>query len=510
MIWTSPHEPVDIDGPSLPELVRTSAARAPDAAALADGPSGAIVTYGTLVARMERVAAGLADRGFEPGDVLAIWAPNVAPWAGAALGAMAAGGRVTGVSPVATEGELAGQLRITGASVLVTVRSMGDVARAAGAANVREVLTFDELIDSDAPAPTPRLDLDAPALLPCSSGTTGLPKAVVLTHRNLACATAQLGVGLRLRERDTLLGVAPYAHVMGFVVTLAVPLAAGATAVTLRRFAVEHLLDAIELHRPTVLIGPPPILRVLVDHPAVVGRDLSSLELIGAGGAPLAPELQEAVGARFPDAVVIQGYGMTETSAPIPTPDRDRGTPPGSVGCLAPSTELRVVDPDTGESRGLGERGELWVRGPQNTPGYLGRPDATAELIDSDGWLHTGDLGWMDEGGHLHVVDRLKSLIKVNALQVAPAELEALIAKHPAIADVAVIARPDERAGEIPVAVVVPRGELDTEELMAWVADRVPRHKRIRAVRLADRIPRTPSGKILHRELVAEDRQLVG
>ena len=137
MIWTSPHEPVDIDGPSLPELVRTSAARAPDAAALADGPSGAIVTYGTLVARMERVAAGLADRGFEPGDVLAIWAPNVAPWVGAALGAMAAGGRVTGVSPAATEGELAGQLRITGASVLVTVRSMGDVARAARAANVR-------------------------------------------------------------------------------------------------------------------------------------------------------------------------------------------------------------------------------------------------------------------------------------------------------------------------------------------------------------------------------------
>jgi len=207
---------------------------------------------------------------------------------------------------------------------------------------------------------------------------------------------------------------------------------------------------------------------------------------------------------------VIQGYGMTETSAPTPTPDRDRGTPPGSVGCLAPSTELRIVDPDTGESRGFGERGELWVRGPQNTPGYLGRPDATAELIDSDGWLHTGDLGWMDEGGHLHVVDRLKSLIKVNALQVAPAELEALIAKHPAIADVAVIARPDERAGEIPVAIVVPRGELDTDELMAWVADRVPRHKRIRAVRLADRIPRTPSGKILHRELVVEDRQLVG
>jgi len=169
-----------------------------------------------------------------------------------------------------------------------------------------------------------------------------------------------------------------------------------------------------------------------------------------------------------------------------------------------------VVDPETGEDREPGERGELWMRGPQNTRGYLGRPDATAELIDPDGWLRTGDLGWMDEDGFLHVVDRLKSLIKVNALQVAPAELEALIGTHPAVADVAVIARPDERTGEIPVAVVVPRGELDADELMAWVAEHVPRHKRIGAVRLADRIPRTPSGKILHRELIAQDRQPVG
>ena len=218
----------------------------------------------------------------------------------------------------------------------------------------------------------------------------------------------------------------------------------------LRKFGVDALLDALERHRPATLIGPPPVLQVLAGHPRWPSATCRRSRSIGAGGAPLAPEVQEAVAARFPDAVVIQGYGMTETSAPIPIPDRRHGTPPGSVGRLAPSTELRVVDPETVEDRGPGERGELWVRGPQNTSGYLGRPDATAELIDPDGWLHTGDLGWMDEGGFLHVVDRLKSLIKVNALQVAPAELEALLATNPAVADVAVIARPGRAHGRDP------------------------------------------------------------
>jgi acyl-CoA synthetase (AMP-forming)/AMP-acid ligase II len=159
---------------------------------------------------------------------------------------------------------------------------------------------------------------------------------------------------------------------------------------------------------------------------------------------------------------------------------------------------------------GADEHGELWVRGPQNTPGYLGCPAATAELIDADGWLRTGDLGSVDASGNVRVVDRLKSLIKVNAMQVAPAELEALLSAHPAIADAAVIPRPDERTGEVPVAVVVPRGELDPDALIAWCAERVAPHKRIRAVRLAERIPRTPSGKILHRELIAEECQPAG
>jgi AMP-binding enzyme/AMP-binding enzyme C-terminal domain len=189
---------------------------------------------------------------------------------------------------------------------------------------------------------------------------------------------------------------------------------------------------------------------------------------------------------------VGQGWGLTETSIGITTPDRDAGTVPGSVGRVLPNTELRVVDPETGRDLGGGERGELWARGPQVMAGYLGRPDATAEMIDAGGWLHTGDLGLVDADGNVFVVDRLKELIKVSAYQVAPAELEALLGGHPAVADAAVIPRPDATHGEVPVALVVPRGEVDPDELMAWVAAQVAPHKRIRAVRQVDAIPRTP------------------
>jgi acyl-CoA synthetase (AMP-forming)/AMP-acid ligase II len=246
---------------------------------------------------------------------------------------------------------------------------------------------------------------------------------------------------------------------------------------------------------------PPPVLAALASDPAVSAYDLSSLELIVSGGAPLGGELQQRAADRFPHAVIGQGYGLTETAATIPVPLR-RGMVPGSVGPLGPGTELRLVDPDTGRDAGPGEPGELWARGPQVMAGYLGRPEATAEMLDPEGWLHTGDLGRIDAEGSVFIVDRLKELIKVNAFQVAPAEIEALLACHPRVADAAVIPRPDERAGEVPVAVVVARGPLEPEQLIAWVADRVAPHKRIRAVRLVAEIPRTPSGKILRRLLI--------
>jgi acyl-CoA synthetase (AMP-forming)/AMP-acid ligase II len=314
---------------------------------------------------------------------------------------------------------------------------------------------------------------------------------------------------LKLGPRDTIVAIAPFAHVMGFVVTLSNALAAGATAVTLPSFAFDVFVEVIDRHRATVLVGPPPMMAGLAGHPALDTHDLSCLELIVSGGAPVPAEIVRAVGERLPGVVIRLGYGLTETTATATAPDREMAVAPGSVGRPMPGTELRVVDPESGADLGPGEPGELWVRGPQTMAGYLHRPDATAAMIDADGWLRTGDLVVVDEEGQVFIVDRLKELIKVNAFQVAPAELEAVLAAHPAVADAAVIGRPDAVTGEAPVAAVVALDALEAEELMAWVAARVAPYKRIRAVRFVDAIPRTPAGKILRRVLVAQERQAV-
>jgi acyl-CoA synthetase (AMP-forming)/AMP-acid ligase II len=509
MAWTSSYGAVEVGGTTLPAMVLDTAHRQGARPALIDGASGAIVSYELLAARIEAVAGGLRARGFGEGDVLALWAPNLPQWAGIALGAMAAGGSVTGVPPAAAESELAAQLRDSGASVLVTVP--GEAGRALSAAEdsaVGEVIALGSapgatrvsaLLDSGSARPVS--DDGLPALLPYSSGTTGLPKGVVLTHRNLVTSVRQLGRCLRLSSRDTLIAVVPFCHVMGFVIKLAAGLSAGATVVTMPRFEFPRFLGLIEEHRASVVVGAPPLAAGLARHPLVDAHDVSSLELIVSGGAPLSAELQRELSERFPHAAVGQGWGMTETSVGATGPDRALGTTPGSVGRVLPNTELRVVDQETGADRGAGERGELWIRGPQVMEGYLDRPEATAEIIDTDGWLRTGDLGMVDPEGNVFVLDRLKELIKVSGYQVAPAELEALLSAHPGVADAAVVGRPDERRGEVPVAVVVRRGEVGAADLLAWVAERVSPYKRIAAVRFAESIPRTPSGKVLRRLL---------
>jgi len=247
------------------------------------------------------------------------------------------------------------------------------------------------------------------------------------------------------------------------------------------RFDFEGALALIERHRVTVIAVPPPVMMALARDPAVARYDLSSLELIVSGGAPLGAALQEEVAARFPAARVGQGYGLTESAATICGPERATGTVPGSVGRPMDGTEVRIVD------------GELWARGPQ---------------IPGEEWLRTGDVARRDDDGNVFIVDRLKDLIKVNAFQVAPAELEALLTTHPAIADAAVIGRADERTGEAPVAFVVARGPLDADDVRAWLAERVAPYKRLAAVHVVDDLPRTPSGKLLRRALVDRDAAL--
>jgi acyl-CoA synthetase (AMP-forming)/AMP-acid ligase II len=510
MSWRGGYEEVEAGGVTLQCMISEAASGSGDRPALIDGSTGQTVTYATLTSKVERVVAGLAARGFEFGDVLALWAPNLPQWSGVALGAMAAGGAVSGINPAHTERELKWQLTDSGASVLVTVPSLVPAALSAAASSgVREVIALGEakgatsirdLISGDSPAPEVALDPEtAVALLPYSSGTTGLPKGVMLTHANLVASARQLRRMLRVSGRDTTLAVVPFFHIMGFMVNLALPLASGATVVTMPRFDLERFLALIQRNRATFLVVPPPIVAALVHHPLLVAYDLSSVELIVSGGAPLGADLQRAVAKRFPTAAVGQGWGMTETTVGATGPDRELGSVPGSVGRVMPSTEVRVVDPETGRDLEAGKRGELRVRGPQVMAGYLGRPDATADTISADGWLKTGDLGYVDGDGNVFIVDRLKELIKVSAYQVAPAELEALLITHPAVDDVAVIGRPDAQ-----------RGEVEGDDLIAWVAERVAPHKRIRAVRFVEAIPKTPSGKVLRRILVERDRQSAG
>jgi acyl-CoA synthetase (AMP-forming)/AMP-acid ligase II len=517
MIHRSPDPGVEIPDVDVSSFVLEGADRWGDQAALIDGPSGRALTYGELASSVRRLAAGLTAWGFGRGDVLGLFMPNLPEYAIAFHGAASAGGLCTTVNPLYTAGELSHQLNDSAAKLLVTVESFLDVAReAAEDAGVEEVFVvggadgatdFAELLGDEGDAPRigfdPAEDL---AVLPYSSGTTGLPKGVMLTHRNLVANLCQVQAALPLTPEDTLIGVLPFFHSYGMTVIMNQGLRAGATIVTMPRFDLEQFLELIERHRVTRAYVVPPIALALARHPAVEGRDLSTLRTMKSGAAPLGAELAERVAERV-GCMVTQGYGLTETSPVTHLIREDRPNKPGSIGQALAMTECRVVDPESGKDLPEGEPGELWMRGPQVMRGYLNNEEATASTVDEDGWLHTGDVATVDADGYFRIVDRLKELIKYKGYQVAPAELEALLATHPAVGDVAVIGVSDEEAGELPKAYIVPAdGELDPEALMAWVAERVSPQKRIRLVELTDEIPKSPSGKILRRKLAGRDR----
>jgi acyl-CoA synthetase (AMP-forming)/AMP-acid ligase II len=509
---------VEVGGAAVHEFVLEQTARMGDKPALVDVASGRALSYRELAAGVERVAAGLAARGFRPGEVLALYSPNLPEFALAAYGTMAAGGVVTTANPLLTADELGGQLADASARLLVTVPPFLDRALAAAEkAGVDEVFVFGEpppgaaarpfreLIAHDHPPAGVAVDPDRDlAAMLYSSGTTGLPKGVELPHASLVTNARQNLVGIGFREDDVVLAAAPLFHAMGFNLLLPCPLQAGATLVTMPRFELEGFLDAIQRHRVTVTIVAPPIILALAHHPLVDRYDLSSLRLVGSGAAPLGADLEQRCADRL-GCQVAQGYGMTEHAStlaisPLDAPRR------GSVGRLLPRVEARVVDPASGADLGPGETGALWVRGPQAMRGYHGQPEATAEMVGPGGWMRTGDLCSVDADGYIYVVDRLKELIKYKGYQVAPAELEHLLQAHPAVADAAVVRRPDTEAGEIPVAYVSLRGEVTPDELIAYVAGRVAPYKRVRAVEVVGEIPRSPSGKLLRRVLVDAER----
>ncbi|HEX8161790.1 MAG TPA: 4-coumarate--CoA ligase family protein [Pyrinomonadaceae bacterium] len=491
-----------------------------DKPALIDGVTGRAASYAELEESVRRAAAGLRARGLAKGDVFAILSPNAVEYAVAFHAVALAGGVVTTLNPLCTAAEIAKQLGDSRAKYLLAAPALlGRAREACARLPLRELFVlggrdgaatpFAELCGPDGVAPEveidPREDLVA---LPYSSGTTGESKGVMLTHRNLVANLRQIEGTEHALQTDTLVCALPMFHIYGLNVIMNFSLYAGATTVVLPRFDLEEFLGVVEKYGVTMAHVVPPIMLALAKHPSVARYDLGSLHTVFSAAAPLGAELEREVGRRL-GCHVKQGYGMTEASPGTHMAPHDPArAKPGSVGLPVPNTDCKIVDVETGAELGACEEGEICVRGPQVMKGYLNRPDATAQSIDEGGWLHTGDIGYADDDGHFFIVDRRKELIKYKGFQVAPAELEALLVTHPSVADAAVVPSPDEGAGEVPKAFVVLKtgGAATADELIAFVAAHVSPHKKIRLVEFVEQIPKSPSGKILRRVLVARER----
>lgn len=517
MIFRGPYPDVSIPEVSLTDFIAQTSSKIPDKLALIDGPTGRSLTYSQFDDAVRRTAASLAKRGFRKGDVFGIFSTNCPEYAVAFHAVAMLGGINTTLNPLYTAEEAASQLNNSGARLLVTAPPFIEkAAAAASSSKIEELFVFGEtegatpfasLLDSD--GDVPRVEINARTdlvALPYSSGTTGLPKGVMLTHYNLVANMRQMDGLNYFYHDDILLCVLPLFHIYGLVVVLNMGLHVGATIVTMPRFDLEQFLGMIEKYRVTLSHIVPPIMLKLAKDPTIDKFDLSSLKMIFSGAAPLGAELSLECMKRI-NCGIRQGYGMTETS-PVThsSPSDPSQMRHGSVGPAAPNTECKLIDPATGAELEVNQEGEVCVRGPQIMMGYLNNPEATASTIDSEGWLHTGDIGYADEAGHFYIVDRVKELIKYKGFQIAPAELEAILLTHAAVADAAVIPCHDDEAGEVPKAFVVARSEISEPELMEFVAKRVAPHKKIRFIEFVEQIPKSPSGKILRRVLVEKER----
>ena len=524
MIFESPSPAIDIPAVSLTDYVLAKAKALGDKPALIDGPSGRTLSYSQLAGAVDRVAESLANKGFRKGDVFAIFSPNLPEYGVIFLAVAKLGGVNTTINPLYTAGELKNQLQDSGAIYLITVPPFLEKAReAAQNTTVKELYVFGEVDGAtafstllNAPGNPPQVAIDSVndlVVLPYSSGTTGLPKGVMLTHRNLVANLEQI-VGMQgfegFGEDSTVVGILPFFHIYGMVVILCHGVASGSTVVTLPKFDMEDFLGTLQKYKVTIAPLVPPIVLGLAKHPLVDNFDLSALSLVFSGAAPLGESLEAEAGQRL-NCPVVQGYGMTEASPVTHLSAYGSGAnAPGSIGQVVPNTQVKLVDTADGRELGANEEGELLIRGPQIMKGYLKRPEATAESIDPGGWYRSGDIGYADGEGRFFIVDRVKELIKYKAMQVAPAELEALLLTHPSISDAAVIPFPDEEAGEIPMAYVVSQSAMAHQEVLDFVHDKVAPHKRIRKVEFIEQIPKSASGKILRRLLVEKVRAEIG
>ena len=526
MIFKSPHSQVTIPDTSITDFVLRRAVELGDKPALIDGSTGRTFTYRQLPDLIQKLAKGFSAHGISKGDVFAVYAPNLPEYVLAFHAVASLGAITTMAPPLFTAEELKRQLLDSGAKFLLTTPQLMATARdVAEVAGIRKIfvigdaegaISFASLLDNHGPEVTAKIDpTNDVAALPYSSGTTGFPKGVMLTHRNLVAMLCQLKQSEPSTPNDTMICVVPMYHLYGLHVVANQGLSQGATIVTLPRYELEQFLQTLEQYKVTIAPLVPPLVLALARAPQINDHSLAALRLIHCGAATLADDVARACTARL-GCEIRYGYGLTEVSplshASLANPGQQT---PGSVGYCLPNTECKMVDHISGDELGANQQGEICVRGPQVMKGYWGNATATAEMIDSQGWLRTGDVGYCDADGQLFVVDRIKELIKTNGRQVAPAELEAVLLSHASIADAAVIPAADEKAGEVPKAFVVlrnaagdggSRDETLGDEIMDFVAARVAPYKRIRSVEFIAEIPKSPAGKILRRVLVERER----
>ncbi len=520
MIFASPYADVDIPEMPLTSYIFQKNAHLTDKIALIDGSSGRAISYSELRNRVYRVANGLAKMGLKKGDVFAIYSPNIPEYA-IILNAIALNGGInTLINPLYTVDELKKQLVDSAAKYLIPISLfLEKVQEATRDLNI-QLYVFDEasecptlksLVDVNNQPPeveiNPKKDIVA---LPYSSGTTGLPKGVMLTHYNLVANMCQL-VGVtgqrQISQEDNVVGILPFFHIYGFLIILNFSLSRGATIVTMPRFAMEPFLHILQKYKITIAHLVPPIILGLDKLPNFEQLDASSLERIRSGAAPLSPALAKSVSRKL-SCSVIQGYGLNETS-PVThiLPDTPNATKLASVGPSIPNTEVKIVDIETNAELNANEKGEILIRGPQVMKGYLNNPQETKLMIDKDGWLSTGDIGFVDDAGFLFIVDRKKELIKYKGYQVAPAELEGLLISHPNIADAAVIGSPDPECGEAPKAFVVLKQEVSPADILTFINNKVAPYKKIRKIEIINQIPRSIAGKILRRVLIDQEKK---
>ncbi|EXC37569.1 4-coumarate--CoA ligase 1 [Morus notabilis] len=496
---------------------------------LINGPTGDVYTYADVDLKARKVAAGLHKLGVRKGDVVMVVLPNSPEFVLTFLGASYRGAMTTAGNPFFTSAEILKQARASDAKLVVTQACYYDKVKDLKLDNEDDNITivcvdapvpegclhFSELTNSDENA-LPAVDIspDDVVALPYSSGTTGLPKGVMLTHKGLVTSVSQQVDGenpnLYYGEDDVVLCVLPLFHIYSLNSVLLCGLRAGATVVIMPKFEIGSLLELIQKYKISVVPIVPPIVLAIAKYPSLDKYDLSSLRVLKSGGAPLGKELEYTVRAKFPNVTLGQGYGMTE-AGPVLTMSlafakEPMEVKPGACGTVVRNAELKIVDPETGSSLPRNQPGEICIRGDQIMKGYLNNPEATKNTIDKEGWLHTGDIGLVDDDEELFIVDRLKELIKYKGFQVAPAELEALLLTHPHISDAAVVPMKDEAAGEVPVAFVVRANgsQITEDEIKQFVSKQVVFYKRINRVIFIEAIPKSPSGKILRKDLRAK------